>query len=555
MPSAAISDWQSTAAAKREAVAQQIASFNYPLPDVSSKTLDVTTVSLEGVLSDKQIAITSSDFAVLAGKLQKGEWTAVEVTEAFCHRAVVVHSLVNCLTEVVFDMALARAKELDEIFAKSGPVGPLHGLPISLKNQISIEGVDCNMGYTGWIGRIAEKNSVLAECLVKQGAILYCQTNIPQSLMSGETLNNVYGRTVNPNNRNLSCGGSSGGEGALIALHGSPAGFGSDIGGSVRIPAGFNGIYSFRGSYNRLPYGGSINSCEGLEAVSSVLGPMTTSIDGLHTLVKAVLGAQPWRYDPLVAHIPWREELYQLAEHGGADGQLCFALMKDNGMVKPLPPVERAMEMTRKALEAKGHKVVAWSFPDADKMYDILSRIYIADGGEDIGRACALSGEPRLFGLFEGDEKAKHLSTYEYWQLCFERRKFITTQLAAWESTLSLTGTGRPFDAILLPVAPYPSFAHDTTQDITYTGLSNLNDYPTGVVPVTKVDPTVDVKPARESFYAYPFDKENWERYDPAYFANCPVGVQIAGRKGEDEAVIRMTEIVDEALKAAAGKA
>ncbi|GAA5821697.1 hypothetical protein JCM11251_000979 [Rhodosporidiobolus azoricus] len=552
MPSSAASDWQATAAAKRESLAQSITSLNYPIPEVSSGTVDVTAVDLRGVLTAKQVEITESDVDVLLANLRKGAWSAVEVTEAFCRRAIIAHSLLNCLTEVFFEKALVRAKELDETFAKSGPVGLLHGLPISLKNQISIEGVDCNMGYVGWIGRIAEKNSVLAECLVKQGAVLYCQTNIPQSLMSSETINNVYGRTVNPYNRNLSTGGSSGGEGALIAFHGSPAGFGSDIGGSVRIPAGFCGIYSFRGTYNRIPYGGSVNSCEGLEAVSSVLGPMTTSIAGLSTLVRAVLASQPWRYDPLVSHIPWRDDQYHLTEHGGEGGQLVFGLMSDNGLVKPLPPVQRAMEMTRKAVEAKGHKVVDWTFPDAEKMYNIISRIYAADGGEDINRACALSGEPSIFGMFEKDGGPKNLSTYEYWQLCFERRKFITTQLAAWESTASLTGTGRPLDAILLPVAPYPSFAHDTDQDVTYTALSNLNDYPTGVVPVTKVDPAIDIKQERESYYSYPFDKENWERYDPTFFANAPVGVQIAGRKGEDEAVIRMTEIVDEALKDAA---
>ncbi|BGP19231.1 hypothetical protein JCM10213v2_007318 [Rhodosporidiobolus nylandii] len=542
MPS--VSDWQATATQKRESFAQQIASLGFKTPDVSSKVLDVTSVPLEDVLGAKQVEITEADVAILLEKLQKGEWSAVEVTEAFCHRAVIAHQLVNCLTEVFFDKALARAKQLDEIFAKSGPVGPLHGLPISLKNQICVEGVECNMGYTGWIGRVAEKNSVLAECLVKQGAVLYCQTNVPQSLMSTD-----YGRTVNPYNRNLSCGGSSGGEGALVGFRGSPAGFGSDIGGSIRVPSAFNGLYGFRGSYNRIPYGGSVNSCEGLEAVSSVLGPLTVSIDGLRTLVKSVLDAEPWRADPLALHMPWREEAYQLCEHGGGKEPLVFAFMADNGLVKPLPPYQRAMEMTKKALIAKGHKVIDWALPDQAKMFDTLGRIYSADGGQDIDTECGRSGEPRLWGLFEEGNPPK-LSTYEYWQLCFERRKFIATQLAAWESTASLTGTGRPVDAIILPVSPYPSFPHDAKQEVSYTGVCNLNDFPTGIVPVTRVDPKVDVKQERTDFYEYAFDKENWERYDPEFFANAPIGLQVAGRKGEDEAVIRFTEIVDEALKA-----
>ncbi|GAA5853824.1 hypothetical protein JCM8547_007462 [Rhodosporidiobolus lusitaniae] len=554
MPS--VSNWETAAAAKRDAVEQKLASYDYKLPDVSSKVLDVTSVPLDDVLTPKQLEITTSELDVLLDKLQKGEWKAVEVTEAFCYRAVIAHSLVNCLNEVFFEKALARAKELDEVFKTSGPVGALHGLPISLKNQISVEGEDTNMGYTGWIGRVAKQDSVLAASLRKQGAILYCITNVPQSLMSSETKNNIYGLTVNPFNRNISCGGSSGGEGALIGFRGSPAGFGSDIGGSVRIPAAYNGLYGFRGSYNRLPYGGSVNSCEGLEAVSSVLGPLTVSMSGLSTLVKAVLASEPWRADPLCQHIPWRDELYHLAEHGGEGAQLCFGLLKDNGLVKPCPPYERAMEMTRKALEAKGHKVVEWTFPKAGEMMNILNAIYTADGGADIDAACALSGEPRLFNMFEGDEKLPHLSTYEYWQLCSKRRTFLTAQLAAWEATSSLTGTGRPFDALITPIAPYPSFAHGTAQDISYTGLSNLNDFPTAVVPVTRVDPSLDASYPRQEYHDYDplntgtsFDRVNWERYDPEFFKNCPISLQVLGRKGEDEAVIRMTEVVDEALK------
>jgi len=88
--------------------------------------------------------------------------------------------------------------------------------------------------YVGWVGRVAKQNAVVVDCLLKQGAVLYCHTNMPQALMSGETVCNLHGRTLNPHNRALSAGGSSGGEGALIALRGSLLGIGSDIGGSVR---------------------------------------------------------------------------------------------------------------------------------------------------------------------------------------------------------------------------------------------------------------------------------------------------------------------------------
>lgn len=100
---------------------------------------------------------------------------------------------------------------------------------------------------------MSKENAVLVTLLLEQGAVLYVKTNVPQSLMLSETVNAVYGTTVNPFNRNLTCGGSSGGEGALIAMRGSPLGVGSDVGGSIRIPAAWQGLYGLRPSYNRIP--------------------------------------------------------------------------------------------------------------------------------------------------------------------------------------------------------------------------------------------------------------------------------------------------------------
>lgn len=104
-----------------------------------------------------------------------------------------------------------------------------------------------------------------------------------------------------------------------------------------------------------------------------------------------------------------------------------------------------------------------------------------------------------------------HLSTFEYWQLCLERRNWITGQLEAWEATKALTGTGRPIDALVAPPAPYPSFRHGDKQDIFYTGLCNICDYPTSVFPVTTVDAELDKKAAPYDF-ASDFDRLNYER-------------------------------------------
>lgn len=128
--------------------------------------------------------------------------------------------------------------------------------------------------------------------------------------MIGETINNIYGRTLNPYNRLLSCGGSSGGEGALIALHGSPLGVGTDIGGSVRIPAAFNFLWGIKSSHGRLPMSTVSKSLDGQEAIRSICGLLARSSPDLVYFMQAILHQEPWNYDPDVIDLPWRQSKY-----------------------------------------------------------------------------------------------------------------------------------------------------------------------------------------------------------------------------------------------------
>lgn len=151
------------------------------------------------------------------------------------------------------------------------------------------------MGYVSWIGKYDTGESFLVTLLRKAGAVFYVKTSVPQSLMVCETINNIIGRTVNPRNKNWSCGGSSGGEGANVGLRGGIIGVGTDIGtssvtilstlltslgGSIRVPAAFNFLYGLRPSHGRLPYAKMANSMEGQETVHSVCGPLTHSVAG-----------------------------------------------------------------------------------------------------------------------------------------------------------------------------------------------------------------------------------------------------------------------------------
>lgn len=234
------------------------------------------------VLSPEDDAITTTPLSQLLELLSTGKLSSVRCTEAFLRRAVLAHQLTNCATDFFPDLALARAKECDAYLATHGkPIGLLHGLPVSLKDQFHIKGTEMTMGYVSQIGSgPAERNSVITDILLEQGAVVYVRTNVPQSLMRCETHNHIYGRTVSPFNRSFTAGGSSGGEGALVGMHGSPLGLGTDIGGSVRVPSAFNGLWGMRPSMYRIPYEGAANSFLGQESISSVIGPLTHSLEG-----------------------------------------------------------------------------------------------------------------------------------------------------------------------------------------------------------------------------------------------------------------------------------
>jgi amidase len=230
------------------------------------------------------------------------------------------------------------------------------------------------MGYVGWIGgnlgisdpdKTHKVESQIVTELLSLGAVLYCKTSLPQTLLFGETKNNLIGETLNPNNRNLSCGGSSGGEAALMALGGSSVGVGTDIGGSLRIPTGFCGIFSIKPTSNRLSYRDAANTNPGQDTYRSTLGFMGTSINALEVVFKSVLSTEPWLRDPAVFPIPFRNEMMNLylsrADSNGnvrsGEKPLKMGVLWSDGMVGPHPPVLRGLRVVAEALKKAGHKV------------------------------------------------------------------------------------------------------------------------------------------------------------------------------------------------------
>ncbi|THZ48039.1 amidase [Aureobasidium pullulans] len=545
-------DWRQIATQKRDSVLALIPEeWRIPAPPSVDEQRDVTGKFIQQYLNTQEIEITETDAVGIVEKTSNGTWTAVEVTKAFCHRSAIAHQLVNCLHEIFYDAAIESAQELDQYFAAhKKPIGPLHGLPISLKDQFHVKGVETSMGYVGWIGTFqgekgTEKEKVYESEMVKElrnlGAVLYVKTAVPHTLMCGETTNNIIDYCWNPTNRNLSSGGSSGGEGALISLKGSPLGFGTDIGGSIRIPAAFNGLFGLRPSSGRLPYEGMANSFDGAPSILSVVGPLSSSSAGLKLAVQSILQTEPWQRDPRVHPLPWRNEQEEAAKQLAQDKKLTFAVLKHDGLCAPHPPIKRALEETVQKLESLGHKVIEWQPPSHSKLQDICVKAWGYDGGADAARAFALSGEePKPNIMFE---EAPQANATDIMRNQVEKRDAEKEYMEYWNSTSQLTGTGRPVDAIISPLAPFTAARPNKYTSYSYSVWVNVLDYSSAIVPVTKVDKNVDkdytdFKPVSET------DAKTQATYDPEIYDGAHVSLQVVCRRLEEEKVLAISEYV-----------
>ncbi|KAL4066339.1 amidase signature domain-containing protein [Scleroderma yunnanense] len=548
--------WSNLAAEKKERQLKAIPQ-GWLISVPPDSVLDVTGYPEKcGILTKEEVEITNTPVDVILAKLASGATSSVSVTTAFYKRAIVSQQLVNCLSEIFVEQSLRRAAELDSYLKEHGKVvGPLHGLPVSLKDQLSVKGLETTIGYVGWIGKYAEENAVLVDVLYECGAVPFVRTNVPQTLLWSDSHNHIFGRTTNPYNRSLTPGGSSGGEGALIAMKGSPLGVGSDIGGSIRCPAALCGLYGLRPSFGRLPTSGAVTSVDGPDSLIASFGPMTCSVEGLKIFMEAVIKSKPWMKDPLTVCKHWSENEYKLVNHGNGK-DLCFAILWDDEIAIPHPPIQRALEMTRDALIKAGHRAICWAPLKHQQIVDVTQTMLSA-GSQDIVSATSLSGEPIITSMqIDSDEpldaafrpKASNITAHQLWHAHKLKRDLRIEYLSHWNATVGQTGTSRPVDAIICPVAPYAATPHGKYGYTHYTMVWSTLEYATAVFPVTSVDPILDRKQVRHQFIS-DFDKEIYEMYDPATFKNAPVGLQLVGRNLEEEAVIAMTEIISTSLK------
>lgn len=219
----------------------------------------------------------------------------------------------NFVTEFLAAEALARADELDAHHATTGTLaGPLHGIPTSVKEQLALAGRINHGGYVSYIATSpppTTEDAHLARLLRAAGAVLVARTNLPQTVMHLDCENNIVGQTLNPRHRLLSPGGSSGGEGVSVGAGCAVLGVGTDIGGSIRVPAAFNACYGLRPTALRVPVLGQTSAAPGQESIRGVAGPLARSVEGLEVWMRSVIDQEPWEYETSLMPVPWRRDV------------------------------------------------------------------------------------------------------------------------------------------------------------------------------------------------------------------------------------------------------
>jgi amidase len=354
-----------------------------------------------------------------------------------------------------------------------------------------------NGGFISWFDHTAPADAHILRLLWNAGCVFYARTTQPQTLMHLETSSNFYGETVNPYNRKLTAGGSSGGEGALLGMRGSCLGIGTDIGGSIRSPAANNGIYGLKPTTYRLPLEGLAAPMMGQEQIVPVIGPLSTTLEGCKLFMKTIIDQKPWLTEPTLVPMPWR--MGGESRFGGKNGKrkLKVAVMWHDEVVKPHPPITRTLkEVVAKLKATPDIEVIDWKPHKHDLAWSIIASLYFVDGANDEKAALTASNEPwRPLSHFIITENqfCRERTIPEVWNLTVQREQYRVEYAQLWNETAVNGDPDTAVDVILCPVGPGAAPPLDHARYWGYTSQWNLLDYPALVFPVGTVDQERDV--------------------------------------------------------------
>jgi Asp-tRNA(Asn)/Glu-tRNA(Gln) amidotransferase A subunit family amidase len=203
-------------------------------------------------------------------------------------RTVAAHAATNCISDFLPDNHATPTEKDQRTFL---------GVPISVKDCYDYQGRDSTLGYSQNVNRPAVSSSIFVKMLMSAGATLHVKTTVPTGLLALETESDLFGYTPNPYNCDYSVGASTGGGAALLAYRGSKIEIGNDIGGSVRMPAGWCGIYGLKASSGRFPRAGVLDCAPGLDAIKTIPSPMASDLDDLEEFCHRFIDLKPWVHD------------------------------------------------------------------------------------------------------------------------------------------------------------------------------------------------------------------------------------------------------------------
>lgn len=275
-----------------------------------------------------------------AAAIRSGETTAIAECEAAIARVEAGDGEINAVVVRDFDRARDQARAVDAQVAAGVIAGVLLGVPMTVKESFDVAGLVSCWGFAEHADFVASEDAIAVQRLKRAGAVILGKTNVPVALADLQTNNPVYGRTRNPHNLDRVPGGSSGGAAAALAAGYVPIEIGSDIGGSIRLPAAFCGIWGHKPTYNALlSYGHNFPRTEGCGVALNVIGPLARDADDLEALFEVMGG----------------DALARPAPRGPGDWRIL--LLDPHPNVPVQASIRESIEATGKAFEAAGAKV------------------------------------------------------------------------------------------------------------------------------------------------------------------------------------------------------
>jgi amidase len=409
----------------------------------------------------------------LARAIRDREVSAEEIVAAVLERIEAVNPQLNAVVQLRADAARREARDMDAALARGEIKGPLHGVPVTIKDAFETKGIISTAGTKGRASFIPAEDDTAVARLRAAGAIILGKTNVPELSLAFESDNLIYGRTNNPYDLARTPGGSSGGEAAIIAAGGSPLGLGTDLAGSIRVPSHFCGIAGLKPTTGRVPRTGHFPPRGGLTTELSQAGPMARRVEDLALMLPIISGTD-W-HDPTVVPMP-------LDDPAAIDlKSLRVALHTDNGIATPTSETIEIVKRAATALADAGINVDEARPAGIEETYELMRSLLGADGGAGVQGLLMMAGTLETHPLLQRVQKLlspRAISTAELNTLLVRLYRFRSRMLSFMEH----------YDAIISPACAHPamphgsSFEESTGAAFSYTMTYNLTGWPSAVV-------------------------------------------------------------------------